>query len=81
ENLELLIVDDGSDDDGVNVVRHWLDSHALRFVDARLLSHSCNSGLAAARNSAFSAARSDWCFVLDADNLLERNAVKNCLKV
>lgn len=79
--LELLIIDDASEDNGVNVVRNWLDRHASRFVDARLLRHSSNSGLAAARNSAFKAARSEWCFVLDADNLLKRDAVKHCLRI
>lgn len=79
--LELLIVDDASEDDGVNLVRTWLDQHASRFVDARLLSHPSNSGLAAARNSAFKAARAEWCFVLDADNRLERDAVKHCLSI
>lgn len=81
EQLELLIIDDASEDDSVNVVQQWLDHHGSRFVDARLLSHPFNCGLAAARNSAFSAAKADWCFVLDADNQLERNAVRNCLKL
>lgn len=81
KNIELLIVDDASEDDSAMVVQQWLDTHAHRFVDARLLRHPHNCGLAAARNTAFAAARSAWCFVLDADNRLDKNAVQNCLSV
>lgn len=81
ENIELVILDDASQDSGVDLARQWLEAHGSRFVNVHLLSHSHNGGLAAARNSAFSVACSDWCFVLDADNLLDKNAIKNCLRV
>ena len=49
------------------------------FARLLLLSHRANAGLAAARNTAFHAARAPWCFVLDADNALYPKAVSACL--
>lgn len=80
-DLELIIVDDASTDSGCEKVLEWLKLHGHRFVRTCLLQHTTNSGLAAARNTAFSAAQSEWCFVLDADNGLEPEAVSLCLAI
>jgi glycosyltransferase involved in cell wall biosynthesis len=77
--LELIVVDDASRDDGAAVAARWLEARGDRFRRALLLRHERNGGLAAARNTAFRAARSPWCFVLDADNLLLPQAVACCL--
>ncbi len=77
--LELIVVDDGSSDGGEALVQQWLTKHHGRFARTLLLRHRINSGLAAARNSAFAAAQAPWCFVLDADNTLEPQAVELCL--
>jgi GT2 family glycosyltransferase len=79
EPLELLIVDDGSSDDGPALVQQWLAEHGQRFSRVLLVQHTRNAGLAAARNTAFSLATAPWCFVLDADNQLEPDAVAHCL--
>lgn len=80
-DLELIVVDDASSDDGVARVQAWLTRHSQRFARALLLQHQRNGGLASARNTAFAAARADWCFVLDADNSLEPQAVSTCLAI
>ena len=46
-----------------------------------LLRHSINTGLACARNTAFAASTSQWCFVLDADNFIYPSAVNSCLQL
>ena len=79
--LELVIVDDASSDNSPALCQAWLERHGRRFCRVRLLHHSQNSGLAAARNSAFKAATAPWCWVLDADNTLEPQAVQHCLEV
>ncbi len=81
EEIELIVVDDNSSDQGPQTVKQWLQQHANRFMRTQLVQHDQNAGLAAARNTAFSLAQAPWCFVLDADNLLEVRAVETCLKV
>jgi glycosyltransferase involved in cell wall biosynthesis len=74
-DLELIVVDDASRDGGAQTVVHWLEAKGSRFPRALVLQHERNGGLAASRNTAFAAAASPWCFVLDADNQLEPEAV------
>lgn len=79
--IQLLVVDDHSTDEGYQLCRDWLELHHQRFERAALIRHPRNLGLAAARNTAFCAAITPWCFVLDADNRLEPQALHACLSV
>ena len=76
--LELIVVDDASSDGGAEIVANWMNANQHRFTRCLILQHTSNGGLAAARNSAFQAAESPWCFVLDADNTLDPLAVAHC---
>src|SRR5262249_5957863 len=59
---ELIIVDDGSSDEGASIVR--------RYRDPRIsLIQQPNSGVSAARNRGILAARNDLVALLDADDL------------
>ena len=69
-DLDLVIVDDASRDGGADVAGQWLEENGDRFCRCVLVRHDRNEGLAAARNTAFAHARTDYVFVLDADNLL-----------
>jgi glycosyltransferase involved in cell wall biosynthesis len=46
-----------------------------------MVRHQRNGGLAAARNTAFALAKAPWCFVLDADNALEPEALNASMAV
>ena len=81
--LELIVVDDASCDDGAERVASWMQEQIAApqhpFASLQLVRHSHNTGLATARNTGFQLAESDWCFVLDADNILYPDAVAACL--
>lgn len=79
--LEVIVVDDCSQDEGADLVRQWLREHGDKFSRAILVRHENNSGLAASRNTGFALARAEWCFVLDADNALEPEALSLCLAI
>jgi glycosyltransferase involved in cell wall biosynthesis len=64
---EIIVVDDGSDDDPASVVE--------RHPNVRLLSQY-NRGLAAARNAGFAASTSDYITFLDADDRLQSEALE-----
>jgi GT2 family glycosyltransferase len=65
---ELVVVDDGSGDDGNAVVRGWMDRHPA--LPIALVRHEINRGLSAARNTGAEIARGDLLLMLDADNLI-----------
>jgi glycosyltransferase involved in cell wall biosynthesis len=68
--LAVVVVDDGSRDDGAARVERWMRSYGGRFAGVRLARNVENAGLARARNGAIDLAESPYVMVLDADNLL-----------
>jgi glycosyltransferase involved in cell wall biosynthesis len=70
EPLDLVVVDDASPDDGLEMVRLWIQANARRFNRVTLLRHRANAGLGFARNSGFAAAETPFVLPLDADNRL-----------
>lgn len=61
---EVIVVDDGSDDDTAGIVQTMASSDAR----LRLLRHERNRGAQAARNTGARAARGDWIAFLDSDD-------------
>lgn len=68
--LDLVVVDDGSQDGGAEDVRNWFESHRARFARTTIVRHETSQGLAASRNAAFAGARTEYVFVLDGDRLI-----------
>jgi glycosyltransferase involved in cell wall biosynthesis len=69
-DLDLLVVDDCSTDSSLEVARKWVCENGGRFRNCMLIHHKINRGLPTARNTGVSNARTEYVFVLDADNLL-----------
>jgi len=67
-DIEIIVIDDASRDDGAEIVRNWSDDRPD--VALRLASCAANRGLSAARNLGVEHARSDLVMIMDADNLL-----------
>ncbi len=74
ERLDLIVVDDGSTDDGVQAVLDWAATNAGRFTRLLVLRHRANAGLGPARNTGFAAAETPFVLPLDADNRLRPDA-------
>ena len=70
-DIELVVVDDGSTDDSVALIRLVLEGTAGRLVEVP------NGGVARARNTGFQALSADAAYVifLDSDDVLEPHAV------
>ena len=69
-HLDLIVVDDCSIDGSSDVVHDWLAAHGDHFSRYLLISHHSNQGLPTTRNTGLAHARTEYVFVLDADNLL-----------
>jgi GalNAc5-diNAcBac-PP-undecaprenol beta-1,3-glucosyltransferase len=70
EDIEVVVVDDGSTDETLSVLR------AIDDPRLRILPHSVNRGVNAAKNSCLDGARGDWIGLLDSDDELVDNAVE-----
>jgi glycosyltransferase involved in cell wall biosynthesis len=65
QNFELLVVDDRSTDQTVNIVKRWIELDAR----IRLISNANSSGPSEARNYGVSQAIGTWIAICDADDL------------
>lgn len=70
EDIALIVIDDASTDDSRAVVEDWMRTIDAPHLTLVLLANSANAGLSATRNTGIAHARSEYCFFLDADNLL-----------
>lgn len=70
-NFELILVDDGSTDDSVNIC----DSYAKQ--DKRItVIHSKNMGVSSTRNMGISIARGEWVIFIDSDDYIDEDMFK-----
>jgi GT2 family glycosyltransferase/glycosyltransferase involved in cell wall biosynthesis len=78
--LELVIVDDASDDQSLDVVMAWSRENQNRFARLKVFRNQTNSGLGTTRNRAI--AETDALFVLplDADNIIDVDCLGELLK-
>lgn len=70
EDLALIVVDDASTDDSRAVVEQWMRKADAPHLTLMLLANVANAGLSITRNTGVGHSSSEYCFFLDADNLL-----------
>lgn len=76
-NLELIVSDDGSTDNTVQVCREWIEAHKDRFVRTELLTVEKNTGISANLNRAERACQGEWVKGIAGDDLLLPNCVSD----
>lgn len=75
---EVVIVNDGSKDDTVQVVEAWIAAHPQPFPIR--LHNQANSGIAATRNQGIRLAQGAWLAFLDADDIFEPEHIAELLR-
>ena len=79
ETLDLVVVDDGSTDGGLDTVLDWVAAHGARLNRVVVARNLVNQGLGSVRNVAFALAATPWVLALDADNRLLPGCAAACL--
>lgn len=72
-NIEIIIVDDASSDNTLSVIRRL----AKKDKRIKVISSQSNMGSSWARNIGIKAASGEYCFIIDADDWIDREAIKN----
>jgi len=67
DQLEIIVVDDVSPDDGAAVARRFLEKRAVK---SQVVVREKNGGVGASRNTGWKLAEGEWIQFLDADDLL-----------
>lgn len=70
DDYEIVVVDDGSTDDGWDKVKN-IESEKLKLFAQK------NKGPAAAKNRGIKESNGEWCIILDADDFLEPGALRH----
>lgn len=76
--IELIISDDRSTDNTIDLCRQWLNDHTNRFVDVNIVESPINTGTSANINRAISHCRGEWVKTIAGDDLLMPDCLQVC---
>lgn len=77
QNLELIITDDCSEDNTVEICRNWIDKNSERFYNSEILTYNINTGISANANRGLKVANGYWIKFLGADDTLKSNCIED----
>lgn len=76
-NIELIISDDCSKDNTVEVCEGWVRTHKERFIRTKIITSPINTGIPANINRAIKEARGEWIKGIAADDILLKNCIES----
>lgn len=80
QNLELIISDDGSKDNTVDICKKWLIINENRFVKSKLLIVSQNSGVAPNCNRGVKETHGEWIKLIAGDDILFDDCIESNIR-
>lgn len=75
KNIELIIGDDCSTDNTIEVCKKWIEEHSARFVRTQIVSTPQNMGVAGNLNRSFSVCIGEWIKTIAGDDILLENCI------
>lgn len=73
--LEVVLVNDATPDDSMERAAPWIQKLQEKF-EVKIISHSVNKGLSAARNTGMKEATGDWIYFLDSDDEITPDCIE-----
>ena len=80
ENIELIISDDCSKDNTVEICQKWIEENKARFVNTTLLTVEKNTGTSANGNRRLAACKGEWLKGLAGDDALFPDSIEKFVK-
>lgn len=79
-NLEIIFVNDCSNDASIEMLKRTLTSYPQRESDVKIINHETNKGIATTRNTALDAAQGEFIMFVDSDDWIELDTVEKCVR-
>lgn len=79
QNIELIISDDCSTDNTVELCQKWVDENKERFVRTQIITSDVNTGVSANGNRGRAACQGEWIKGIAGDDLLMPDCVESCV--
>ena len=80
QNIELIISDDCSTDNTVELCQYWVEENQERFVRAQIITSDLNTGVSANGNRGRDACQGEWIKGIAGDDLLTPNCIADCVE-
>ena len=78
--VKLIVVDDGSKDNTLNIVKGFVERYSKLFYDVKIVVHDRNYGVSKARNDGVKMSRGRYILVLDHDVIMPRDTLAKLLQ-
>lgn len=75
KNIELIIIDDGSTDNTIEILNNY------KVQKIKLFRHESNKGVTAAKNSGLNQIKGEWFTILDSDDEITPDAIATMMKL
>lgn len=76
ENVELIVTDDCSTDNTVEICREWLKTNRNRFVNSQIITTEKNTGISPNSNRGLKASKGEWIKFIAGDDMLTPDCIE-----
>ena len=80
QNIELIISDDCSTDNTVELCQKWVEENKERFVRTQIITSDLNTGVSANGNRGRDACQGEWIKGIAGDDLLMPDCIESCVQ-